>query len=88
MSEMLSTLDGSNFIERVTVVTPAYVNKAKNAIKKAFQYQIDGKGFNLVEVLSTCPSCWGMPPLKAMDWLKENMLPVFPLGVYKDNGNK
>ena len=88
MSEMLSALDGSNFIERVTVVTPAYVNKAKAAIKKAFQYQIEGKGFNLVEVLSTCPSCWGMPPLKAMDWLKENMLPVFPLGVYKDNGNK
>ncbi|MDQ7823248.1 MAG: thiamine pyrophosphate-dependent enzyme [Candidatus Eremiobacteraeota bacterium] len=84
VSEMLSTLEGAQFIQRVTVMNPASVIKAKQAIKKAFKNQVDGKGFNLVEILSTCPSCWGMAPLKALDWLKENMIPVFPLGVYKD----
>lgn len=88
VSEMLSTLTGANYIERVTVVSPAYVAKAKAAIKKAFRYQMEGKGFNLVEVLSTCPSCWGMAPIKAIDWLKENMLPEYPLGVYKDCGKE
>ncbi len=86
VSEMLSTLEGANYIERVMVISPASVNKAKAAIKKAFQYQVEGKGFNLVEILSTCPSCWGMSPVKSLDWLKENMLPLYPLGVYKDKG--
>ena len=84
VAEMLSTLEGANYIERVTVISPAHVNKAKAAIKKAFQYQIEGKGFNLIEVLSTCPSCWGMSPIKAIEWLKANMIPHYPLGVYKD----
>ena len=60
------------------------VNNAKRAIKKAFQYQIDGKGFSLIEILSTCPTNWGLTPEKAIDWLKDNMIPYYPLGVYKD----
>lgn len=86
--ELISTLEGTYYTERVSVYNPANVVKAKKAIKKAFQNQVDGKDFNLVEVLSTCPSCWGMSPLKALDWLQENMLPVFPLGVYKDKDAK
>ena len=88
VSELLSTIEGTNYIERVAVVSPAYVNKAKAAIKKAFQYQVEGKGFNLVEVLSTCPSCWGMSPMKSIEWLQENMFPRYPLGVYKDAGKQ
>ncbi|MBQ8533854.1 MAG: 2-oxoglutarate oxidoreductase, partial [Clostridia bacterium] len=57
---------------------------AKKAIKKAFQNQIDGKGFSLIEVVSTCPPNWGMTPSNALKWLEENMLPYYPLGVYKD----
>ena len=57
---------------------------AKKAIKKAFQNQIDGKGFSIVEVVSTCPTNWGMSPVEALEWMRENMLPYYPLGVYKD----
>ena len=56
----------------------------KKAIKKAFQNQLDGKGFSLVEVLSTCPTNWGMTPAKAMEWVENQMIPYYPLGVYKD----
>ena len=62
----------------------ANLNKAKKAIKKAFQIQMEGKGFTFIEVLSTCPTNWGMTPLKSIDWLKENMIPYYPLGVIKD----
>jgi 2-oxoglutarate/2-oxoacid ferredoxin oxidoreductase subunit beta len=86
--ELLATLEGAHYVERVTVHDVASVNKAKKAIKKAFQNQSEGKGFNIVEVLSTCPSCWGMSPLKALDWLKDNMLPFYPLGVYKDKDSR
>ncbi len=82
--EMLSTLDGVAYAERVSVDNPKAVNNAKRAIKKAFQNQIDGKGFSIVEVLSTCPTNWGMSPTAALDWLRENMIPFYPLGVYKD----
>ena len=84
MSEMLSQLEGPVYIERTAVYTPQLVMKTKKAIKKAFQNQIDGKGFSMVEVLSTCPTNWGVSPVKAESWLKENMLPYYPLGVYKD----
>ena len=60
------------------------IKKAKAAIKKAFQNQIDGKGFSLVEVLSTCPTNWGMSPKEAMKRLNDEMIPYYPLGVYKD----
>ena len=82
--EMLATVDGAAYLERVAVNSPANIKKAKKAIKKAFQNQIEGKGFSLIEVVSTCPTNWGMTPEKALTWLEENMLPYYPLGVYKD----
>ncbi|MGN1195598.1 MAG: thiamine pyrophosphate-dependent enzyme [Acutalibacteraceae bacterium] len=82
--ELLSSLDGPEYLERVTVNNVKNVRNAKKAIKKAFQNQIDNKGFSLVEVVSTCPTNWGMTPDNAMKWLEENMIPYYPLGVYKD----
>ena len=84
VSEMLSTLEAPAYIERVAVNSVKCVKDAKKAIKKAFQCQLEGKGFSLVEVLSTCPTNWGMTPDKAMNWLEENMKPYYPLGVFKD----
>ena len=84
VSELLSALDGPEYIERVAVNNVKNVNKAKKAIKKAFQNQIDGKGFSLVEVVSSCPTNWGMTPSKALQWVDEKMIPYYPLGVYRD----
>ncbi len=84
VSEMLSQLDGASYIERVAVNNVKNVRNAKKAIKKAFQNQIDKKGFSLVEVISTCPTNWGMTPEKALEWVDEKMIPYYPLGVYKD----
>ncbi len=84
MSEMLATLSGSAYIERVMVTTPQNVLKAKRAIKKAFETQIKGLGFSMVEVLSTCPTNWGKSPVEAGKWLEENMAKYYPLGVYVD----
>ncbi len=86
MSEMLSAVPSSYYIERVAVNTTANIVKAKKAVKKAFKYQMEGKGFCMIEVLSTCPTNWGMSPVEAMKWLEENMIPYYPLGVYKDKG--
>jgi len=82
ISEMLSTTDGAAYIERVAVDCVKNINNAKKAIKKAFMTQIEKKGFSLVEVLSTCPTNWGLSPVEALDWLRENMMPYYPLGVY------
>jgi len=82
--EMLSQLEGPTYLERVSVNNVKNVKSAKRAIKKAFQNQIEGKGFSLIEVVSTCPTNWGKTPEKALEWLEENMLPYYPLGVYKD----
>ena len=82
--EMLSQVDGATYLERVAVNNVKNIRAAKAAIKKAFQNQVEGKGFSLVEVLSTCPTNWGLTPDKALTWLEENMLPYYPLGVYKD----
>lgn len=82
--ELLSSLDGVAYLERVTVDSPKNIRKAKKAIKKAFQYQIDGVGYTLVEVVSTCPTNWGLTPTEAFEWMRTNMLPYYPLGVYKD----
>jgi len=82
--ELLSTLDGVALAQRVSVDTPRNIRAAKKAIKKAFEYQIDGVGYTIIEVVSTCPTNWGMSPDKAMDWLRDKMLPYYPLGVYKD----
>ena len=84
VSEMLATLDGAVYIERVTVNTAANVRKAKAAIKKAFQAQINGEGFTMVEVLSTCPTNWGLHPVEALKWLEDNMIPYYPLGNFKN----
>ncbi len=86
--EMLSELDGPEYLERVTVNNVKNIVKAKKAIKKAFQNQLDGKGFSLVEVVSTCPTNWGMTPQNALKWLEDNMLPYYPLGCYKDRSAK
>ena len=82
--EMLSTLGGTALAQRVAVDSVPHVKEAKKAIKKAFQNQIDKKGFSIVEILSSCPTNWGLSPVEALDWLRENMLPYYPLGVYKD----
>ena len=84
VSEMLATLNGPAYIERVSVHDVPHIKKAKAAIKKAFQLQMEGRGFTLVEVLSTCPTTWGKTPKEAFEWLKSDMLPTYPLGVYKD----
>jgi 2-oxoglutarate ferredoxin oxidoreductase subunit beta len=82
--EMLSTLDGVAFAQRVTVDCVKNVNIAKRAIKKAFEIQMKGLGYSIVEVISSCPTNWGLSPNEALEWLRENMLPYYPLGVYKD----
>ena len=82
--EMLSQLEGPEYLERVTVNNVKNIKNAKKAIKKAFENQINKKGFSLIEVVSTCPTNWGMTPEKALEWVETNMLPYYPLGVYKD----
>lgn len=84
MCELLATLDGPSYLARVSSHDAKHILQAKRAIKKAFQMQRDGQGFAMVEVLSTCSVNWGMTPIQSMDWLAENMIPTFPLGVYKD----
>lgn len=86
--ELLSSLDGPEFIQRVAVNNVKNVLAAKKAIKKAFENQIQGKGFSLVEVISSCPTNWGMTPQKALEWIDTNMIPYYPLGVYKDRSAK
>ena len=82
--EMLSTLDGVALAQRVTVDCVKNVNIAKKAIRKAFENQIAGRGYSIVEVVSTCPTNWGLSAQEALEWLRNNMLPYYPLGVYKD----
>ncbi|MBQ4647836.1 MAG: 2-oxoglutarate oxidoreductase [Clostridia bacterium] len=82
--EMVSTLDGTAYAERVAVDCVKNVRAAKKAIRKAFEVQKNKQGFSLVEVLSTCPTNWGLSPEKAIDWLRDNMMKHYPLGVYKD----
>lgn len=82
--ELLSALDAPYYIERVAVNNVKNVLAAKKAIKRAFTNQVNGKGFSLVEVISSCPTNWGMTPVNALKWIDENMIPYYPLGVYKD----
>lgn len=84
VSEMLATLDGATYIERVALNNVKNIKSAKKAIKKAFKNQVDKKGFSLIECLSTCPTNWGMTPVEALEWVETSMLPQFPLGVFKD----
>ena len=84
IAEMLSTINGSAYIARCALNNAANIRKTKAAIKKAFETQIEGKGFSLVEVLSPCPTNWGKSPAEAMDWLQDNMIPYYPLGTFKE----
>ncbi|KAA5805931.1 thiamine pyrophosphate-dependent enzyme [Thermoanaerobacterium thermosaccharolyticum] len=84
MCEMLSTLDGASYIERVSVYDVKHVLQAKKAIKNAFTAQLNKKGFSMIEVLSSCPTNWGLSPNEALKWIKDNMEPYYPLGVYKN----
>ena len=83
MSELLATIDGAAFVERVSVHDVANIRKAKKAIRMAFETQMAGKGFSIVEVLSTCPTNWGLAAIEAMKWLEENMIPYYPLGNFR-----
>ena len=80
----MKTLKIVDVAPKIAVNNVKNVKNAKRAILKAFKNQVEGKGFSLVEVVSTCPTNWGLTPQKALDWLEENMLPYYPLGVYKD----
>ncbi len=82
--EMLSQLDGVALAERVTVIDPANVRKAKAAIRKGFEFQKNKQGFSIIEVLSTCPTNWGKTPVEALERVKTEMIPYYPLGVYKE----
>ena len=84
MSEMLATIPGAVFVERVSVDTPVNIRKAKKAILECFKVQIEGKGFGIVEVLSTCPTNWGLTAPESMKWLKDNMIPYYPLGNFRN----
>lgn len=84
MCEMLSTLDGASYIERVSVYDVKHVLQAKKAIKNAFTAQLNKKGFSMIEVLSSCPTNWGLSPNEALKWIKDKMEPYYPLGVYKN----
>ena len=82
--ELLSTLSGTALAQRVTVDSVAHVREAKKAIRKGFENQINKRGYSIIEVVSTCPTNWGLSPQEAVNWLRDNMLPYYPLGVYKD----
>jgi 2-oxoglutarate ferredoxin oxidoreductase subunit beta len=83
MSELLSTLDGATYIARVAVSSPKNIIQAKKAVKKAFETQINGLGYSMVEVLSQCPTDWHMTPIEATKWVEEKMVPYYPLGEFK-----
>ena len=83
IAEMLATIPGAAYIARVALSSPANVARAKKAIRKAFDTQLSGAGFSLVECLSTCPTNWGMAPTEAMEWLEKNMIPYYPLGEFR-----
>lgn len=83
VSEMMATIPGASYVERVSVHNAAHIRKAKKAIKKAFEYQLAGKGFSIVEILSTCPTNWGLTPVESLTWLEENMIPYYPLGNFR-----
>lgn len=82
--ELLNGLEGPYYLARVALNNPKNLQQAKKAIKSALDHQIKGNGFSLVEVLSTCPSAWGLSPLDCVKWLEENMIPHYPLGIYRD----
>ena len=83
MSEMIAEIPGATYVERVSLHHPKYIRRAKKAILKGFTYQLQKRGFSMVELLSTCPTGWGLEPVAALEWLENNMIPYYPLGVLK-----
>ena len=83
MSEMIATMDGAGYVVRRSLHDPKNIRQAKKALRMAFETQIRGLGFSMVELLSTCPTNWGITPIESLKWVEEHMLPVFPLGDYK-----
>ncbi|MDR3334276.1 MAG: 2-oxoglutarate oxidoreductase [Treponema sp.] len=84
VGELLSSLEGSRYIARGAVNTPGNVRKTKGYIRKALEAQVQGIGFTMVEILAQCPTNWGMEPVQAVEWLEQNMIPIFPLGEIKN----
>jgi len=84
ISELLSSIEGVSFIQRASIDSYKNLSVAKRAVEKAFRYQLEGQGFSFVEILSPCPTDWGMTPKKALGWIRDELMPVFPLGVIKD----
>lgn len=86
--ELLAGVDGAFYLERCAVDTPKNTIKTKKALKKAFQNQKDNKGFSLIEILSMCPTGWGVTPVRAKEWIAEVMAKYYPLGIYRDRGKE
>ena len=86
VSEMMAQIPSATYIERVSVHDVPNITKAKRAIKKAFEYQVEGKGFSMIEILASCPIGWNMNAVDSMKFVKEKMMPYYPLGVYCDKG--
>lgn len=83
MAEVLATMDGAGYVVRRSLHDPKNIRKAKKALRMAFEVQKRGLGFSMVELLSTCPTNWGISPSESLQWLEEHMIPVYPLGDYK-----
>jgi 2-oxoglutarate ferredoxin oxidoreductase subunit beta len=83
MSELIAQVPSATYVERVSLHHPKYIRRAKKAIVRAFTCQLEGRGFSMVELLSTCPTGWGLEPVAALEWLENNMIPYYPLGVLK-----
>ena len=86
--EMLATIDGVTYAERVAADCPKNIIRLKKAVKRAFTTQIEKKGFSIIEVLSNCPTYWGKSPEESLEWIRTDMIPYYPLGVYKDTTAK
>jgi 2-oxoglutarate ferredoxin oxidoreductase subunit beta len=84
VSELLATVEGASFIARTSLDSFKNVMLTKKAVEKAFRYQMEEKGFSLVEILSPCPVDWKCTPKNAMTWIRESMIPVFPVGTFRD----
>ena len=88
VSEMLATIDGVYYVERTSTDNTKNIAATKKALKKAFTYQMEGKGFSMVEVLGNCPTYWGKTPAESLEWIRTDLIPHYPLGVYRDNGKQ
>jgi 2-oxoglutarate ferredoxin oxidoreductase subunit beta len=86
MAELLAALKTPGYITRQTVIKPKYIKKARKAIKQAFEYQLENRCFSFIELISTCPTNWGMTPVEAVQWAEDTMLPYYHLGDFKTPG--